>query len=131
MTVWRIFNKHSNKFADKLIVYDSWSWKLATSCRWTNCLSFVFRETSNQLSNITDNHLRNAIAHYKVEYDDVTQIITYYPKREGIKQEKKEEIYFLDFMRKLLMSYREMHKLHQLIKCLYYYYFLIYSKIPK
>ena len=54
--------------------------------------------------------------------DEVSQIITYYPKREGMKQERKESIYFLDFMRKLLYVYREMHKLHHLIKCLYYYY---------
>jgi hypothetical protein len=71
-----------------------------------------------------DNHLRNAIAHYKAEYDEINQIVTYYPKREGIKQEKAEQTYFLEFMRRLLVAYREMHRLHHLIKILFYYYYL-------
>jgi len=72
-----------------------------------------------------DNHLRNAIAHYKAEYDEITQIVTYYPKREGIKQEKAEQMYFLEFMRRLLVVYREMHRLHHLIKNLFYYHFIV------
>ena len=71
-----------------------------------------------------DNHLRNAIAHYKAEYDEITQIVTYYPKREGIKQDKAEQMYFLEFMRRLLVVYREMHRLHHLIKNLFYYRFI-------
>ncbi|MEO1829601.1 MAG: hypothetical protein ABGX82_12365 [Pseudomonas sp.] len=76
---------------------------------------------------VIDNQLRNSIAHYKAEYDEISQIITYYPRKEGIKQEKSETLYFLDFMRKILISYREMHRLHQLIKCLFNYYFIIYE----
>ena len=76
---------------------------------------------------VADNQLRNSIAHYKAEYDEITQVVTYYPRREGIKQEKAESIYFIDFMRKILISYREMHRMHQLIKCLYNYYFFIYE----
>lgn len=72
-----------------------------------------------------DNQLRNSIAHYKAEYDEITQIITYYPRREGIKQEKAETLYFLDFMRKTLLSYRELHRMHQLMKCLFNYHFII------
>lgn len=75
-----------------------------------------------------NNQLRNSIAHVKVEYNEVTQLITYFPKKEGIKQEKAEEIYFLDFMRNILISYREMHRMHQLIKCLFNYYYLIHQK---
>ena len=74
-----------------------------------------------------DNQLRNSIAHYKTEYDDITQLITYYPKREGMKREKPETLYFLDFMRKILLSYREMHRLHHLIKCLLNYYYICYE----
>lgn len=77
---------------------------------------------------LVDNQLRNSIAHYKADYDEVNQLITYYPRREGIKQEKVEHLYFLDFMRKLLNSYREMHRMHQLIKCLYNYHFFVYKK---
>lgn len=72
-----------------------------------------------------NNQLRNSIAHVKAEYDDVTQVITYYPKKEGIKQEKAEQMYFIDFMRKILVSYREMHRLHHLIKCMFNYEYLI------
>ncbi|WP_299568619.1 hypothetical protein [uncultured Shewanella sp.] len=75
-----------------------------------------------------NNQLRNSIAHVKVEYNAVTQLITYFPKKEGIKQEKSESIYFLDFMRNILISYREMHRMHQLIKCLFNYYYLIHQK---
>jgi hypothetical protein len=77
---------------------------------------------------VADNQLRNSIAHYKAEYDEITQIITYYPRKEGIKQEKSEQMYFIDFMRKILISYREMHRLHQLIKCLFNYYFIFIKK---
>jgi hypothetical protein len=75
-----------------------------------------------------NNQLRNSIAHVKVEYNEVTQLITYFPKKEGIKQEKAENIYFLDFMRNILISYREMHRMHQLIMCLFNYYYLIHKK---
>lgn len=77
---------------------------------------------------VTDNQLRNSIAHYKAEYEEITQLITYYPRKEGIKQEKEETLYFLDFMRKILISYREMHRMHQLIKCLFNYYFIMYKE---
>lgn len=74
-----------------------------------------------------DNQLRNAIAHYKTDYDEITQIITYYPRMEGMKQEKSEEINFLEFMRRVLIAYREMNRLHQLIKSLFYYHYLIHA----
>jgi hypothetical protein len=75
------------------------------------------------------NRLRNAIAHYKTEYDDVTQIVTYFPQQEGMAQNKSEKIYFLEFVRRLLTTYREMHRLHHLIKSLFYYYFLIIKRV--
>jgi hypothetical protein len=75
-----------------------------------------------------DNQLRNAIAHVKIEYEDTTQIITYYPKKEGINGKKKETIYFLDFIRKILLAYREMHRMHHLIKCLINYYHIVDSR---
>jgi hypothetical protein len=75
-----------------------------------------------------DNQLRNSIAHYKAEYNVITQVITYFPRKEGIKQEKEETIYFMDFMRKTLLSYREMHSMHQLIKCLFNYYYIMYQE---
>lgn len=77
---------------------------------------------------VIDNQLRNSVAHYKTEYDEISQVITYFPRREGMKQEKQERMYFLDFMRKILLSYREMHAMHQLIKCIYNYYFFLYEK---
>lgn len=77
------------------------------------------------LDGAISNRLRNAIAHNKAEYDEVTQLITYYWKREGMTQENCDEIYFLEFVRRMLVSYREMHRLHHLIKALFYYRFLI------
>ena len=75
-----------------------------------------------------DNQLRNAIAHYRAEYEEVTQTITYYPKKEGMRQDRAQSMTFLDFMRKILISYRELHRLHQLIKCLHYYLYFLHSE---
>ena len=71
-----------------------------------------------------DSQLRNAIAHYKTDYDDVKQLITYFPRKEGMKEEKSGEIYFLEFLSRTLLLYREMHSLHHLIKCLFFYEYL-------
>lgn len=72
--------------------------------------------------------IRNSIAHYTFEYDELTQIITCYPSKEGLRQENKIEINFLSFMRMILIQFREMHYLHHLIKALYYYEYLVLSK---
>lgn len=80
------------------------------------------------LDKSVSNHLRNAIAHYKAEYDPVTQIVTYFPKKEGMAQQQAEQMYLLEFVRRLLTAYREMHRLHHLIKCLFYYRYLIIDR---
>lgn len=67
-----------------------------------------------------DNELRNAIAHNKTDYNDITQLITYYPKLEGMEREKKVEIQLLDYMWRMLSLFREVHRLHHLVKCLNY-----------
>lgn len=71
-----------------------------------------------------DNRLRNSIAHFKAECDEVTQVITYYPKKEGLEQVASVQIHFLDFSRKILGMFREMHRLNHLTKCLFVYYYL-------
>lgn len=67
-----------------------------------------------------DNELRNAIAHNKTEYDESTQIITYYPKLEGMERENKREIQLLEYMHRTLALFREVHRLHHLVECLNY-----------
>lgn len=67
-----------------------------------------------------DNKLRNGIAHAKIDYNEVTQKITYYPKLEGMQRASKEEIFLLDYVRRMLALFREVHRLHHLIKCLNY-----------
>ncbi|MDF1710161.1 MAG: hypothetical protein P1U72_18880 [Paracoccaceae bacterium] len=67
-----------------------------------------------------DNELRNAIAHNKIDYEDVSQTITYYPKLEGMAREKKSQIQLLDYMWRMLVLFREVHRLHHLVKCLNY-----------
>lgn len=74
---------------------------------------------------VVDTNVRNAIAHFTAEYNEVTQIITYFPEKEGVRQEKGETMFFLDFMRMLLLLFREVHNLHHVIKCLFYYEYLI------
>ncbi|WP_445572077.1 hypothetical protein [Pseudomonas sp. E102] len=74
---------------------------------------------------------RNAIAHYATEYDEKTQIIQYFSEKEGLKQEKPQEMFFLEFMRMLLIAFREMHYLHHVIKSLFYYEFIINKNTRK
>lgn len=73
---------------------------------------------------VLDNQLRNSVAHYKAEYNEISQEITYFPKREGMKQDRPENIFFLDFSRRVLLSFRELHRLNHLTKCLFVYYYL-------
>lgn len=75
-----------------------------------------------------DNRLRNGIAHYKYEYNESTQIITYYPTKEGMEREKGEDISFMKFLRKTLLLFREVHSLNHLIKATLYYSVLILKK---
>lgn len=75
-----------------------------------------------------DNKLRNGIAHYNYEYKEVSQVITYYPSKEGMRREKFYEISFMEFIRKTLLLFREVHSLNHLIKTTLYYCVLILKK---
>ncbi len=76
-------------------------------------------------SEVIDAEVRNSIAHNNVDYDEVTQIIEYFPKGGGIEPTPAQKIYFLDFMRMILVAFREVNNLHHVIKCLFYYEYLI------
>ena len=76
---------------------------------------------------VTTNHLRNAIAHYKVEYNESTQEIKFYFKLEGMKQERHEKMTYMDFTVALLESFRWMNKFNHLIKMLYVFWYLKYG----
>lgn len=73
---------------------------------------------------VIDAGVRNAIAHNNVQYDEIQQKITYYPNGGGIQQATGHTIYLLNFMRMILVLFREMHNLHHLIKCFFYYEYL-------
>ncbi|HCB1752703.1 TPA: hypothetical protein MYQ19_004070 [Klebsiella oxytoca] len=75
-----------------------------------------------------DNRLRNGIAHYKYNYNETTQIITYYPVKEGMGRLKAEEISFMEFLRKTLLLFREVHNLNHLIKATLFYSVLTLKK---
>lgn len=79
---------------------------------------------------VVDAGVRNSIAHNNVQYDEVSQIITYFPNGGGIEQSEGQVMHFLDFMRLILVLFREMHDLHHLIKCLFYYEYLARHRIP-
>lgn len=72
--------------------------------------------------------LRNAIAHNNVLYEQAAQVITYFPDGGRLDKTQGNELAFLSFMRLLLVSFREMHNLHHVIKSIYYYKFLIYDQ---
>lgn len=54
--------------------------------------------------------------------------MTYYPRLEGMNQEKAEQITFIQFMRRLLQSYRKMRRLNHLIEGLFYLQYLSLDK---
>jgi len=74
---------------------------------------------------IIDTEVRNSIAHNNVNYDEISQIIEYFPEGGGIKPTPAQQIYFLDFMRMILVTFREVNNLHHFVKCLFYYEYLI------
>ncbi|WP_047337229.1 hypothetical protein [Pseudomonas protegens] len=75
-----------------------------------------------------DNKLRNGIAHYKYEYKESTQTITYYPGKEGMSRVKYYEISFMDFIRKSLLLFREVHGVNHIMKAALFYCVLILKK---
>lgn len=75
-----------------------------------------------------DNKLRNGIAHYKYDYQESRQIVTYYPSKEGMSREKFHETSFMDFIRKSLLLFREVHSINHIIKATLYYCILILKK---
>lgn len=68
-----------------------------------------------------DNRLRNGIAHYKYEYKESTQLIKIYPTRDGLERKNVDEMYFLEFMRKILILFREVHNINHMIKTIHYF----------
>ncbi|WP_312072659.1 hypothetical protein [Atlantibacter sp.] len=75
-----------------------------------------------------DSKLRNGIAHYKYVYKESTQLITFYPSKEGMERDKNQDIYLIEFMRKMLLLFREVHTLNHVIKSLIYYSVLVLKK---
>lgn len=65
-------------------------------------------------SDIADNQLRNSTAHYKWEYDSTTQIIKYFSKKEGLDRSASNEIYLIDYCKKIIESFRVFHDLNYL-----------------
>lgn len=93
-----------------------------------NKQKFVDDPWYQMLEGAVSNRMRNAIAHNKAEYDEIKQVVTYYPSKEGMEQAKGETVSFLEFLRWVLLAYREMRRMHHLIKALYYFRFLIQKK---
>lgn len=75
-----------------------------------------------------DNKLRNGIAHYKYDYKESSQTITYYPGKEGMSREKYYETSFMDFIRKSLLLFREVHGVNHIIKAALFYCVLVLKK---
>ncbi|WP_300728198.1 hypothetical protein [Pseudomonas sp.] len=75
-----------------------------------------------------DNKLRNGIAHYKYEYKESAQIVTYYPGKEGMSRDKYYEISFMDFIRKSLLLFREVHSINHIMKAALFYCVLVLKK---
>ncbi|WP_211185190.1 hypothetical protein [Pseudoalteromonas arctica] len=78
--------------------------------------------------NAIDNRLRNDIAHYKYDYNEVMQIITYSSAKEGLSRDTTYEITFMAFLRKMLLLFREVHSMNHVIKALLYHVILILKK---
>ncbi|MFQ2225688.1 hypothetical protein ACK32Z_02095 [Aeromonas hydrophila] len=66
-------------------------------------------------NDIADNQLRNSTAHFKWEYDPSTQIIKYYPKKEGLNRVVSKELFLIDYCKKIIESFRVFHQLNYLL----------------
>lgn len=75
-----------------------------------------------------DSKLRNSIAHYKFEYKASNQLITFYPAKEGMNRNKCHSLYFIEFMRKMLLLFREVHSVNHVIKSLMFFRIFILKK---
>lgn len=75
-----------------------------------------------------DNKLRNSIAHYKYDYQESTQLITYFSGKEGMERTKAYQLSFMSFMRKTLLLFREVHGINHLMKALLFHCILILKK---
>lgn len=69
--------------------------------------------------------LRNAIAHNNVQYNEKKQIITYHPEGGRLELKSGDEMSFLSFCSLLLLSFREMHNLHHVVKSIMYCKYLV------
>lgn len=78
--------------------------------------------------NAIDNRLRNGIAHYKYDYQESRQIVIYYPRKEGMSRQKFQETSFMEFIRRSLLLFREVHSINHIIKATLYYSVLILKK---
>ena len=90
-------------------------------------LGFIDHTWYEMQDGAANNQLRNAIAHFKTEYDDARQVITYYPRRDGLQATGSKTMSYLEFLKHVLTAYREMHRLHHLVKALFYYQFLLFK----
>ena len=72
--------------------------------------------------------MRNAIAHNNVNYSGVSQIIAYTPGGGRLELGSAKTMTFLEFMRLVLVAFREMHCLHHVIKSLFFYKYLIHDR---
>ncbi len=75
-----------------------------------------------------NNKLRNAIAHYKYEYKASNQLITFFPSKEGMSRERYHSISFIEFMRSILILFREVHSMNHIIKTLLFFRILVLKK---
>jgi hypothetical protein len=65
--------------------------------------------------------LRNAVGHDKIEYNEMTQLITYTPQKKGLKAGRADSLSLAEFTVEIVRAYREMHRMHHLLKSLLYY----------
>lgn len=75
-----------------------------------------------------DHKLRNSIAHYKFEYKASSQLVTFYPAKEGMNRDQRHSLYFIEFMRKMLLLFREVHSVNHVIKSLMFFRIFILKK---
>lgn len=78
-------------------------------------LSFIDSSWFTISKDIADNQLRNSTAHYKWSYDPSTQIITYFPKKEGLERQVSLDLSLIDYCKKVIDSFRVLHELNFLL----------------
>ncbi|HHY5156792.1 TPA: hypothetical protein ACV5F9_002185 [Klebsiella michiganensis] len=98
------FNKFHNNKINTISEYSKLD--LATKLKYVDDTWF-----KNEIKSL-DNRIRNSIAHFNWDFDEKDQNIYFYYKNSGLKRGRNKKLNLVDYIIKLIESFRAMHRLN-------------------